>query len=86
MAFFFSTLAVLADMVILSELSGMILSTGDVKPSRIGLAVFLKLALLTVGIYVILSYFDEKPLGLFIGLTLPPVAAVFSVFVSARKE
>jgi hypothetical protein len=85
-AFFLSQLAVALDIILISELSGMVLAQGEGTASRIALALILKLVLLLGGLYVILSLFYRRPLGLFIGLSLPLGVALFWAVSDARKE
>ena len=86
LAFFLSQLVVAADIVLLSELSGSMLEKGGGSGARIAASLLLKLVLLLGGLYVILSLFYSKPLGLFAGFSLPPGAALFWALRDAGKS
>lgn len=86
LAFFFSQLAAALDIILLSELSGSMLETNRGTASRIALALILKLILLLGGLYVILSLFYRRPLGLFIGLSLPLGVALYWAVSDAGKK
>ena len=86
LAFFFSQLVVAADIVLLSELSGSMMENGGGTGLRIAASLLLKLVLLLGGLYVILSLFYSKPLGLFAGFSLPPGAALFWALRDAGKK
>jgi hypothetical protein len=85
-AFFLSQLAVALDIILISELSGMVLAQGEGTASRIALALMLKLVLFLGGLYVILFLFYRRPLGLFIGLSLPLGVALYWAVIDAKKE
>lgn len=86
LAFFLSQLVVAFDIALLSELSGSMLEKGGRSGARIAVSLLLKLVLLLGGLYVILSLFYSKPLGLFAGFSLPPGAALFWALRDAGKK
>lgn len=85
-AFFFSGLVVALDLILLAEMSGSMLEKNSGTAARMALALLLKIVLLLGGLYVILSLFYSKPLGLFAGFSLPPGVALYWALRDAGKK
>lgn len=85
-AFFFSGLTVSLDIVIMAEMSGSMLEQNRGTAERIAMVLLLKIVLLSGGLYVILSLFYSKPLGLFAGFSLPPGIALYWALRDAGKK